>query len=128
MTCGHWMPEMISRAGGKDVLGVHGENSKRVEWKDVVESSPDFLIIAPCGFGADKAEIEARELSKLEGWNEIPAVRNGNVFAADGNAYFSRPGPRIVDGLETLASILDPNLVGRWKNPYDDKDYMRLEL
>lgn len=128
MSCGHWMPELISRAGGKDNLGVHGENSRRVELKSVVKSSPEYLIIAPCGFGVEKAEEEACRLSRLEGWNEIPAVRERKVFVADGNAYFSRPGPRIVDGLEILASILHPELRTKWKNSYGEKDYRRVDL
>ncbi|MGI0084231.1 MAG: cobalamin-binding protein [Nitrososphaerales archaeon] len=128
MSCGHWMPEIISRAGGKDVMGVHGENSKRVEWNEVVKASPEFLVIAPCGFGVEKAGAEARQLSKLKGWKEIRAVRESKVFVSDGNAYFSRPGPRIVDGLEILASILHPELTGNFGNSYGEKDYRRAEF
>jgi iron complex transport system substrate-binding protein len=111
MTAGHWNPEVVRIAGGEDSLAQEGKNSRRVSWEEVRSYAPDYLVIAPCGFGVERAEIEAcAVLPKLDGWSELPAVKNGNVFVADGNAYFSRPGPRIVDGIEMLACMLNPNL------------------
>jgi iron complex transport system substrate-binding protein len=123
MSCGHWMPELIDIAGGRDLFGVNGKNSKIINWKAVLAASPDYLIIAPCGFNTARAYEEARHLTKLEGWEEIPAVRNKNVYVADGNAHFSRPGPRIVDGLEILVSIL--NLSSVYAERYIVPNYLR---
>ena len=125
MSCGHWMPEVIEKAGGTDLFGVHGRNSRRIDWKEIVEASPEYLIVAPWGFGVERAEVEARQLTNLEGWNDIRAVRDGNVFVSDGNAYFSRPGPRIVDGLEIIASMLNPEVKGHI-GKYGSGDYWRL--
>jgi iron complex transport system substrate-binding protein len=125
MSGGHWMSELIIRAGGRDVFAVHGKNSRRIEWKKVVEYAPEYLIIAPCGFDIRRAEIEAKSLEALDGWGELPAVRNNNVFVADGNAYFSRPGPRIVDGLEILSSILNPEK-SEYSNKFGSKDFSHL--
>jgi iron complex transport system substrate-binding protein len=123
MSCGHWMPELIDLAGGSEIFGVRGKNSRVIDWKDVAPASPEYLIIAPCGFGVKKSEEEARKyLPKLEGWESIPAVKAGNVYLSDGNAYFSRPGPRIVDGLEILASILNPE-AHEYSNRYGENDY-----
>jgi iron complex transport system substrate-binding protein len=125
MSSGHWMAELIMRAGGDDIFALHGKNSRRVEWKDIVEYSPDYLIIAPCGFGVERAEREAQVLKELPNWYDIPAVRNHNVYASDGNAYFSRPGPRIVDGLEILVSILNPKLRKHYEE-YGPNDFKKI--
>ncbi len=125
MSGGHWMAELIMRAGGDDIFALHGKNSRRIKWNDVVEYSPDYLIIAPCGFGVERAEREAQVLKELPKWNEIPAVRNHNVYASDGNAYFSRPGPRIVDGLEILVSILNPKL-RKYYEKYGANDFKQI--
>lgn len=125
MSGGHWMAELIMRAGGDDIFALHGENSRRVNWKDVVGYSPDYLIIAPCGFGVERAEREAQALKELPDWYDIPAVQNKNVYASDGNAYFSRPGPRIVDGLEILVSILNPKLRNYYQN-YGANDFKQI--
>lgn len=127
MSAGHWMPEVIMRAGGDDIFGLHGKNSRKVEWKNVVDYKPDYIIVAPCGFGVERARREAKVLKKLEGWSELPAVISGNVFLADGNAYFSRPGPRIVDGLEILALILNPDVEQDHAKKYTDNDYSKFE-
>jgi iron complex transport system substrate-binding protein len=125
MSGGHWMAELIMRAGGDDIFAVHGENSRRIAWKEIVEYSPDYIVIAPCGFEIKRAEEEAIALQNLEGWDKIPAVKNNNVFIANGNAYFSRPGPRIVDGLEILAKILNLE-VKNDENRFNEKDYKHL--
>jgi iron complex transport system substrate-binding protein len=106
---GHWVPEMIALAGGFDVLGHKGEPSHKVEWRNVLEAQPDMLLLMPCGFDVRRTVKEAAPLRARAGWSEIPAVKNGSVYALNGNAYFSRPGPRLVNGLEILARMLQPD-------------------
>jgi len=103
---GHWVPEMVALAGGFDVLGRKGEPSHKVEWPHVVAADPDIILLMPCGFDVRRAVQESTPLRRLEGWNDLRAVKAGNVYALNGNAYFSRPGPRLVNGLEILARVL----------------------
>ena len=105
---GHWIPEMIKLAGGRDVFGEPSRPSFRVTFEDVVAAQPDFLIAAPCGYTATQASEEYRSIDFPVGWQDIPAVRNGRVYALDANSYFSRPGPRLVIGLEILVKLLHP--------------------
>ena len=103
---GHWTPQLIEYAGGEDVLGFAGEHSEERSWEEVTASQPDVVIVMPCGYDAEIAHREA-EMHR----DELAAVGAGEVVAVDAAAYFSRPGPRIVDGLELLAHILHPELV-----------------
>ena len=103
---GHWTPQLIELAGGEDVLGFPGENSEERTWEEIAAVRPDIVIVMPCGYDAEIAHREA-EMQR----DELAAVGAGEVVAVDASAYFSRPGPRIVDGLELLASILHPELV-----------------
>jgi|SRR5579859_379996 len=103
---GHWVPEMIEAAGGRDVLGKKCTPSFRVTAEDVIAAEPEVLLIAPCGYGAQQASDEYRAMMFRVEWNEIPAVRDGRVYALDASAYLSRPGPRLVTGIEALASVL----------------------
>jgi iron complex transport system substrate-binding protein len=103
---GHWTPQLIEYAGGEDVLGFPGENSEERRWADVEAAQPDVVIVMPCGYDAEIAHREA-EMHR----DELAAVGAGEVVAVDAASYFSRPGPRIVDGLELLAHILHPELV-----------------
>ncbi|MBM4299322.1 MAG: cobalamin-binding protein, partial [Deltaproteobacteria bacterium] len=105
---GHWVPEMISLAGGDDALARAGEPSRKVEWQEIVAVRPEVIFLMPCGFDARRAVKEATPLRALPGWNDLPAVKTNNVFALNGSAYFSRPGPRLVNGLEILAHLIDP--------------------
>ena len=105
---GHWVPEMINFAGGRDVFGEPSRPSFRVTLDDVVAAQPDVLIAAPCGYTAAQAREEYRSIDFAVGWQDIPAVRNGRVYALDASSYFSRPGPRLVVGLEILAKLLHP--------------------
>jgi iron complex transport system substrate-binding protein len=114
--CGHWVPEMVRIAGGFDKLGREGTDSIRLRWEDVVEWKPEVLIVMPCGFGLEKAVDESRRLAGYPGWDDLPAVRNGRVYTVDANAYFARPGPRVVEGTELLAHLLHPELF-EWKGP-----------
>ncbi len=105
---GHWVPEQVALAGGEDVLGLPGARSRVVAWSEVVAARPAVLCVMPCGFDAARAARETAVLRALPGWDALPAVRAGRVHALDGNAYFSRPGPRVVDGIEILASLFHP--------------------
>lgn len=105
---GHWVPEMIELAGGKDVFGKARTPSVRVTLEDVVEAAPDILVIAPCGYSAEQARDEYRNMTFPEEWNAIPAVRHNRVYALEANSYFSRPGPRLVTGVEVLAKLFHP--------------------
>ena len=105
---GHWVPEMIHVAGGEDVLGKARTPSFRVHLQDIVEAAPEILLIAPCGYGAQRARDEYLSMDLPEQWNAMPAVRNGRVYALEANSYFSRPGPRLVTGIEALAKLFHP--------------------
>jgi len=118
-TAGHWVPEMVALAGGHDVLGRAGEPSTKIPWQDVIDAKPEVLLLMPCGFDVHRTVKESTPLRALPGWNDLPAVRSENVFALNGNAYFSRPGPRLVNGLEILARIIHPNTVNWSVEPTD---------
>lgn len=107
---GHWVPEMVELAGGQDALGRKGEPSAKIDWHKVVEFAPDVIVLMPCGFDVSRTLQETPALKHLDGWQELPAVKAGNVFAVNGHAFFSRPGPRLVDGLEILARIIHPEV------------------
>jgi iron complex transport system substrate-binding protein len=100
---GHWTPQMIELAGGEDVLGLPGEHSRVVSWEEVAASRPEVVVVMPCGYDAPRAHAEA--LSYAEKLSALGAQR---IVAVDASAYFSRPGPRLIDGLELLAHILHP--------------------
>lgn len=104
---GHWVPEMVDLAGGESVLGTPGEKSFRVGWDEVRASRPEVAVCAPCGYGLEQSTALARELLDRGDLPEECAV-----WAVDANASFARPGPRLVDGVEALASILHPDVVG----------------
>ena len=108
---GHWVPEQIDIAGGTDLLGSPGLPSIDVPTERLFDADPAYLFLLPCGFDAARAVAESAGLRAHPRWNTLRAVRAGNVWALDGNAYFSRPGPRVVDGIELLASILHPDRV-----------------
>lgn len=106
---GHWVPEMIEIAGGKATIGTPEEASREISWNDVLESSPEIIILMICGFDLDKTLSEFDLEKKSEFWNNY----DGEIFAVDGSAYFSRPGPRIIDGIEILSEILHPEIFPR---------------
>ena len=108
---GHWVPEMVALAGGIDPLGQAGGDSVRMSWQDVVDAKPDILIVAPCGYGLSASEDAARSL---------PTIPGTTVFAVDANAYFARPGPRIAEGVELLASLFHPE---RFEWPHETRPW-----
>jgi iron complex transport system substrate-binding protein len=107
---GHWVPEMIGRARGVDVFGATRKPSFRVSLQDIVEAAPEVILVSPCGYGAEQARDEYRSMSFPDQWNVIPAVRDNRVYALPANSYFSRPGPRLVTGIEILAKAFHPSL------------------
>ena len=112
---GHWVPEMISHAGGADVLGRTKRPSHRVTVDEVVGAAPEVLFIAPCGYNAEQARQEYLSLNFPEAWRNMPAVRDGRVFALDANGVVSRPAGRLVTGIEAMAKAIDPGLKVRAK-------------
>jgi iron complex transport system substrate-binding protein len=106
---GHWTPQMVEIAGGANALGKPGEPSFRVSWYEVRSALPEVIVFMPCGYYLEDAAAEAELLYRLPDFAETPAARVGGVFAVDATSYFSRPGPRIVDGLEILAWAIHPD-------------------
>jgi iron complex transport system substrate-binding protein len=102
---GHWVPQMIELAGGEDVLGLPGEKSRTAEWGEVEAAAPEVVVSMPCGYYAEQAAAETIR------WRKHLAQVGASVFAVDAAAYFSRPGPRLVDGVELLGHLLHPELV-----------------
>lgn len=109
MIAGNWDPGMVLAAGGRLAVPAQG-TSQFVEWEAVVEARPEVIVVACCGYDLGKTLAEAGDLTSRPGWTDLPAVRDGRVWAVDGNAYFNRPGPRLVDSLEILAHLLHPRL------------------
>jgi len=107
---GHWVPEMIHRAGGEDIFGSAGTPSFRISMEDVVVRAPDILLIAPCGYSAEQARNEYSGLALPPEWSSIPAVRNNRVYAIEANSYVSRPGPRLVTGIAALTKLFHPTV------------------
>ena len=122
---GHWMPEMVRIAGGVDELSREGADSVRISWDDVLKWAPEVLIITPCGFNLDKVVEQAPQIYNYPGWADLPAVRQGRVFAVDANSYFARPGPRVIEGTELLAHLIHPRLFS-WQG--SEGAYQRLEF
>jgi iron complex transport system substrate-binding protein len=112
MLAANWMPELLELAGAVQPLDRSGRHSTYHAWQEVTEFDPQIVLVMPCGFDLGRAVSEAAILSAQRGWNELSAVREGRVYAVDGNAYFNRSGPRIVDSLEMLAGLVHPELFG----------------
>ncbi len=123
MVAGNWMPEMIALAGGVCRLTEAGRHSPYVPWPTVVAEDPDVIVVMPCGFDLERTLDEAALLPRLPGWHDLAAVRAGRVYAVDGNAYFNRSGPRMVDSLEILAHLIHPKV---FPPPGDRAAYARL--
>jgi len=119
---GHWVPEMIEMAGGHDQLATKGKESRRIEWQAVVDAAPEILILMPCGLSRERTMRELPRVTSRAGWASLPAVRDGEVYHADGPSYFNGAGPRLVDGLEILAEILHPEEFPRKRR----RGYVRL--
>lgn len=110
MTAGHWTMELIELAGGVPVIGAPGGPSLHFEMSEVSEANPDVIIVAPCGYDPPRTREDAHFLNEREGWGRLCAVRQGRVALIDGNQYVNRPGPRVVETLEIIAEIINPDL------------------
>jgi len=106
MAGGNWMPTLVSMAGGIDPLGAEDRPSAWITWNDLVEADPDIIVVAPCGFRVEDSQRDFHLLESHPEWQSLRAVRNERVFIVDGNQYFNRPGPRLVESLEILADIV----------------------
>jgi iron complex transport system substrate-binding protein len=107
---GHWVPEMIEFAGGRDIFGKLRTPSYSLPLEEVITAQPEVLVIAPCGYNAKQARAEYHSVTFPREWQEMPAVRNNQIYYVDANAYFSRPGPRLSTGLEILAKLFHPGI------------------
>ena len=107
---GHWTPELIEYAGGNSLLSNLNKPSMTITWEEIVGVDPDVLFIACCGYNLNRTLEDMPVLEKQNGWKKLKAVKKNNVYLTDGNAYFSRPGPRLVDGLEIMANTLHPEI------------------
>lgn len=122
---GHWVPEQVRRGGGWDLLGNAGEPAQETTWENVRDVEPEMLLLMPCGYDAPRTADEWRRSSSARpAWiDDLAAVRNGEVYALDGSAYFSRPGPRVVDGIALLAELFDP---GAFADEVPDRSWLRV--
>lgn len=108
MVAGNWIPELVELGGGTYDLVASGKHSPSITWQQLVDYAPDVVIVMPCGFKLDQTRRELRRLTERDEWRSLPAVRNRRVYSVDGNAYFNRPGPRIIDSAELLAGLVQP--------------------
>lgn len=110
MCAGNWVPELVKMIGGRDLLGKAGEHSPWMNWEQLQQANPDVIIVMPCGWDIKRTRQEMPFLMKNPGWYQLKAVRQNKVYLTDGNQYFNRPGPRLVESLEILAEILYPDV------------------
>jgi iron complex transport system substrate-binding protein len=108
MAAGNWVPELVAMAGGQNLFGEPGRHSPGMEWRDLVRADPDVIVVLPCGYDIATSRREMPALTSRPEWPGLRAVRAGRVVLADGNRYFNRPGPRLVESLEILAEVLEP--------------------
>ncbi|MXY98781.1 MAG: cobalamin-binding protein [Gemmatimonadetes bacterium] len=112
MAAGNWIPELVEIAGGHNLYTSNGEHSPYLAWEDMVETQPDIIILMPCGFDMHRSRIEMPSLTRQSPWYNLRAVQKGQVFLTDGNQFFNRPGPRLVESAEILAEIIHPGVFG----------------
>jgi iron complex transport system substrate-binding protein len=110
MAGGNWMPELIAMAGGVNLFGEAGKHSPWMTWEELVAVDPDIIFVAPCGFDISRTLEEMHILRTKSEWTKLKSVETNRVFVADGNQYFNRPGPRLVESLEILAEVIHPNV------------------
>lgn len=125
MAAGNWMPELVEMAGGVNLFGVAGRHSPWMTWEELRDNDPDVIVVAPCGFDIRRSRLEMPVLMQKPGWLELKAVRTGRVYLADGNQYFNRPGPRLVESLQILAEMLHPDL---FRFGHEGTGWQRLDL
>ncbi|MCH7929773.1 MAG: cobalamin-binding protein [Proteobacteria bacterium] len=108
MVAGNWVPEMVRLAGGEDTLGVAGEHAPTIAWETLAAADADAIVFMPCGYGLGRTREDAEMLAARPAWRGLRAARTGEVYVTDGNQFFNRPGPRLVESIEILAEILHP--------------------
>ncbi len=108
MAAGNWVPDLVQFAGGIDLLGIPDEHTPKIEFRKLAEADPDKIVVMPCGWGIEKNKAEMREALKQSEWQSLRAVESGELYITDGNHYFNRPGPRVVESAEILAEIFHP--------------------
>jgi len=123
MAAGNWMPELVEMAGGVNVIGEAGKHSPGMTWECLCEKNPEAIVVLPCGWDMRKAKEEMPSLTRKPEWRGLTAVRTGRVYLTDGNQYFNRPGPRLVESLEILAEVLHP---GKFAFGHKGKGWERL--
>ncbi|MGH6953745.1 MAG: cobalamin-binding protein, partial [Alphaproteobacteria bacterium] len=123
MAAGNWMPELVAMAGGRDLFGRAGEHSPWLGWDELRQADPDVIVIQPCGYDIPRARREMPALTGAAGWDGLRAVGAGRVFLVDGNRYFNRPGPGLVESLEILVELLHP---GRMRFGHEGRGWQRL--
>ncbi|MCX8073704.1 MAG: ABC transporter substrate-binding protein [Candidatus Binatia bacterium] len=114
MVAGNWMPALVEAAGGRPLLAQPGTASAAASWADIAAAAPEVVVLMPCGFPLERTRAELPCLWKQPEWTSLPAVKDGRVYAVDGNAYFNRPGPRIVESARILAGLVQPGLCAHW--------------
>ncbi|WP_416674898.1 cobalamin-binding protein [Egbenema bharatensis] len=124
MAAGNWIPELVQRAGGKSLFGTIGQHSPWLQWEELVAVDPELIILMPCGFGLDRTQEDLELLAQQPQWSSLSAVKTGQVYITDGNHYFNRPGPRLVDSLEILAEIFHPD---RFHYGYQGQGWQKLQ-
>ncbi|QGJ70314.1 ABC-type transport system substrate-binding component [Planctomycetales bacterium 10988] len=122
MTAGNWVPELVELAGAESLLSKAKAHSPYINWKQLTAAAPDILILMPCGFDIERTKEELSSLLKHPDWKKLPAVQNQQVYLTDGNQYFNRPGPRLIDSLEILAEIIHPDL---FPSRYQDQGWIK---
>ncbi len=121
MIAGHWMPELVEIAGGDPMLNEPAGASRTVTLEEIAAADPEVILVQPCGFSLEQTTKQLAELTDLPGWSDLGAVRTGKVYLCDGNQYFNRPGPRLIETTEIIAEILHPDVV---KLGYEGKAYV----
>lgn len=127
MVAANWMPELIELAGGQQPLPGGGQHSTYGDWSEVLRYDPEIVVVMPCGFDLARTVEETPTLARMEGWSGLTAVRQGQVWAVDGNAYFNRSGPRMIESLEILAHLVHPTRFAPPKLAAADRPWVRVE-
>ncbi len=124
MVAGNWVPQLVEVAGGKPILSENGKHSLFINWETIVAENPDIILIMPCGFTIARTLQKIDLLLTLPDWGTLNAIKNNRVYIADGNAYFNRGGPRLVDSVEILAEIINPKYLNFG---YEGKGWIKFE-
>ena len=109
MAAGNWVPELVQLAGGQSVFGTPGAHAPWITWEDLAEADPDILVLMPCGFSMPRILEELSIMTRHPSWPKLKAVQTGRVYLTDGNQFFNRPGPRMIESLEILSEIFHPS-------------------